>query len=243
VTRQLAQCHDVLREVIEAQVPHFDAVYLAPLLKAMVVHSCSWSDVGARLQAILQTPENNRQIRSWIAQWLGYGTPDSGRVMECTAQRATVVGYGSLADGEAHVFRIPLPPSLGARREWRRLTITCAWMSPVACSTQRYRMASMWFEIDGQAVASERQEVDWRGVRRGTVQHEVFEGEHAVPIGDGDSLEVKVNCRSDAGRLSAAVPYGLFVSLEVAEGVDIAIYDEIRVRIATAVEIRAREIE
>jgi hypothetical protein len=243
VTRQLAQCHDALREVIEAQVPDFDEVYLASLLKAMIIHGCSWGDVGTRLQTILETPQNNRQIRSWIMQWLGYGTPDCARVMECTAQRATVIGYGSLADGEAHVFRMPLPPSLGARREWRRLTTTCAWMSPVACSTQRYRMASMWFEIGGQAVASERQEADWRGVRRGTVQHEVFEGEQAVPINDGDSLEIKVNCRTDAGRLPAAVPYGLFVSLEVAEGVDIAIYDEIRVRVATAVEIRAREVE
>lgn len=242
VTRQLALCHDALGEVIESQSPDLDIdSCLAPLLKAMVVHGCSWGDIGTRLQSILQTPQNSRHLKSWIAQWLGYGVPDCARVMECTAQRATVIGCGALGDGQAHVFRLPLPPSLGARREWRRLTATCAWMSPAACSTQRYRMASMWFEVGDGAVASDRKNADWRGVRRGTVQHEIFEGEQALPITDGDSLEIKVNCRKDAGRLSTAVPYGLFVSLEVAEGVDIAIYDEIRVRIATAIEIRARE--
>jgi len=242
VTRQLAHCYDALSEVIEAQGRDLDVdANLAPLLKAMIIHGCSWEDLGTRLQEILRTPENSRHIRSWIARWIGYGVPDCARVMECTAQRATVIGYGALNDGEAHVYRVPLPPSLGSRREWRRVTATCAWLSPVACSTQRYRMASIWFEMGDGAIASDRQEAEWRAVRRGTIQHEVFEGEQAVPINDGDSLEIKVNCRRDASRLSAPVPYGMFVTIEVAEGVDIPIYDEIRVRVATAVEIRARE--
>jgi len=241
VTRQLAQCYDALSEVAEAQGRDLDVhANLAALLKAMIIHGCSWGNLGTRLQEILRTPENSRHIRSWVARWIGYGVPDCARVMECTAQRATMIGYGALNDGEAHVYRVPLPPSLGSRREWRRVTATCAWLSPVACSTQRYRMASMWFEMGGGVIASDRQEAEWRAVRRGTVQHEVFEGEQAVPISDGDSLEVKVNCRKDAGRLSAPVPYGMFVTIEVAEGVDIRIYDEIRVRVATAVEIRTR---
>jgi Subtilase family. len=242
VTRQLAQCYDVLLEVLEAQGQEVDIhANLAALLKAMIIHGCSWGDLGARLQEMLRTPENSRHIRSWIARWMGYGVPDCVRVMECTAQRATMIGYGALNDGEAHVYRVPLPPSLGSRREWRRVTATCAWLSPIACSTQRYRMASIWFELGDGVIASDRKEAEWRAVRRGTVQHEVFEGEQAVPINDGDALEVKVNCRKDASTLPAPVPYGMFVTIEVADGVDIAIYDEIRVRVATAVEIRARD--
>ena len=69
------------------------------------------------------------------------------------------------------------------------------------------------------------------------MQHEIFEGDKAVPISDGDSLRIKVNCKKEAGKIVKAVPYGLVVSLEVAEGIEIPIYEEIRTRIATQVKI------
>lgn len=50
---------------------------------------------------------------------------------------------------------------------------------------------------------------------------------------------MKVNCRKDARKISSPISYGLIVSLEVAEGVDLPIYNEIRTRITPAVEIRA----
>ena len=147
-----------------------------------------------------------------------------------------MLGFGQLGDEEAHLFTLPLPPSLGARR----LTVTLAWMSPVAATTQRYRAASLWFEVEGGSLAPNRQDADSKAVRRGTVQHEVFDGDRAIVIADDASLTVKVNCRRDAAKIQEPVAYGLVVSLEVAEGIDIAIYDEIRTRIASAIEIRAR---
>jgi len=90
-------------------------------------------------------------------------------------------------------------------------------------------------------LASDRQDAEWRSVRRGTVQHEVFQGERAVPFSDGDTVTIKVNCRKDARRMAEPATYGLAVSLEVAEGIDIPIYTEVHTRIATAIEIRARE--
>src|SRR5690606_15663807 len=116
------------------------------------------------------------------------GVPDFTRAIECSEQRATVLGFGELGDGDAHVFRLPLPPSLAAKREWRRLTVTLAWLSPVVPSAQKYRTASMWFEADAGDLSASRQAVDWRAVRRGTVQHEVFEGDGAVPFADGDKM-------------------------------------------------------
>ena len=241
ISRMTAFCHDALVEVFEDQAPDIELrPYLAPLLKAMVVHGCSWGEAKDRLQAILQTPDNGRQIRSLIGRWMGYGVPDGNRVLACTEQRATLLGFGQLGDEEAHLFSLPLPPSLGARREWRRLTATLAWMSPVAASTQRYRTASLWFEVDGNTIATNRAEVDTKASRRGTVQHEVFEGDRAIAITDGANLTVKVNCKKDAARIQQPVAYGLAVTLEVAEGIDIAVYDEIRTRIASAVTIRAR---
>lgn len=242
ISRALCICHDSLLEIFNEQAPDIEfTTYVAPLLKAMIVHGCSWDDIGERLQQILQTADNSRQIRNWISRWLGYGVPDYSRVLDCTEQRTSILGFGQLNDGEAHVFSLPLPPSLAARRDRRRLTVTLAYLSQVASSTQRYRIANLWFEVKGVALASRRQDAEWRTVRRGTVQHEVFEDDIAVPFSDGDTLTIKVNCRKDARRMEEPATYGLAVSLEVAEGIDIPIYDEVRTRIATAIEIRARE--
>lgn len=242
ISRLSTACHDTLQDIFEEQAPDIElSPYLAPLLKTMVIHGCSWGEIEEKLREILQTADNGRQMRSLISRWLGYGVPDSNRVMECTAQRATLLGFGQLEDEEAHMFTLPLPASLGARREWRRLTATLAWMSPVAASTQKYRAAGLWFEVDSNVIAADRSEVDTKASRRGTVQHEVFEGDRAVAITEDTNLTIKVNCRKDAAKIQSPVPYGLAVTLEVAEGIDIAIYEEIRTRIASAVEIRTRE--
>lgn len=241
ISRALSICHDSLLEIFNEQAPDIEfTTYVAPLLKAMIVHGCSWDDIGERLQQILQTADNGRQMRNWISRWLGYGVPDYSRVLDCTEQRTSILGFGQLDDGEAHVFSLPLPPSLAARRDRRRLTVTLAYLSQVASSTQRYRIANLWFEVEGVALASNRQNVDWRTVKRGTVQHEVFENDRAIPFSDGDTVTIKVNCRKDARRMEAPATYGLVVSLEVAEGINIPIYEEVRTRIATAIEIRAR---
>lgn len=83
-----------------------------------------------------------------------------------------------------------------------------------------------------------RTNADWQAVRRGTVQHEIFEGQRAEPFRNGETIEIKVNCREDAGKLQAPVGYGLAVSLEVAEGVEINIYNEIQTRIKPKVQIQ-----
>ena len=241
-SRIAAACHDTLLAIFDEQAPEIGLLsYLAPLLKAMIVHGCSWGEIENRLREILRTPNNGQQIRSLISRWLGYGVPNYNRVLACTEQRATLLGFGQLSDGKAHLFSLPLPASLGARREWRRLTVTLAWMSPIAASTQRYRSAGLWFELAGNALALKRAEVDNIASRRGTVQHEIFEGDKAVAITDDATLTIKVNCRKDASKIQEPVAYGLAVSLEVAEGVNIAIYEEIRTRIVTALEIRTME--
>jgi len=240
ISRGLGICHDSLLDIFNEQAPEIEfTTYVAPLLKAMIVHGCSWNDIGERLREILQTADNGTQIRNWVSRWLGYGVPDYSRVLDCTEQRVSILGFGQLNDGEAHVFNLPLPPTLAARSDRRKLTVTLAYLSPVASGTQRYRIADLWFELGGVDLASGRQDAEWRSVRRGTVQHEIFENDSAVPFGDGDTVSIKVNCRKDARRMEEAATYGLVVSLEVAEGIDIPIYEEVRTRIATAIEVRA----
>lgn len=241
ISHHLGHCHESLMELLESQSNDIEGTpFIAPLLKAMIVHGCSWDMCGDRLKEVLEPQTDGRSIRHWISRWLGYGAPDIQRVMECTDQRATVLGFGELPDGSAHIFELPLPPSLGSRTDRRRLTVTLAWLSPVFPTTQKYRAASLWFDVQDNALAVKRQDGEWQEVRRGTVQHEVFEGKNAVVVSDGDSTLIKVNCRADAGKLMEPVRYGLVVSLEVAEGVNIRVYEEVRVRIRPEIDVRAR---
>lgn len=236
-------CCQSLRQILHAQTVDADcSAFEAPLVKAMLVHTSSWNDTGDRIARILRRPDNEGQLGGLVSRWMGYGTPEIGRVLDCTEQRATLLGYGRLGEDRAHVYRLPLPPSLGSSPVKRRLIVTLAWLSPIAPNTQKYRVASMWFQVGGIPLTPYRQGAcqgrGWQAVRRGTLQHEVFEGEAAEPFVDSDEITITVNCRGDAGRVLTPVPYGIVVSLEVAEGTDIAIYDEIRTRIAPRVLIQ-----
>ena len=69
------------------------------------------------------------------------------------------------------------------------------------------------------------------------MQHEILEGQNAVVFQDGDVIRLKINCRAVGGRITEPVRYGLVVTLEVAEGIDIPIYQEVRDRLAVRVQI------
>jgi hypothetical protein len=260
ISRAAGICYETLQNIqseqITHQIPHACEV---PLIKAMLVHGCSWNQIGDNLKSQIESSdigieiaeraellytrsadiskEIGRRYKALLARWIGYGVAQLDRAFECTAQRATLLGFGELSDKEAHVFRLPLPPSLSSLPEQRRLTVTLGWLSPISVNTQRYRKASLWFEAK-HGLTPSRSDADWQTVKRGTVQHEVFEGHTAEPFIDGDVIEIKVNCRKDAGKLENPVAYGLAVSLEVAEGVDIAVYNEIRSKIAPTIQIQ-----
>ncbi|MGI5872857.1 MAG: hypothetical protein ACOX8T_12570, partial [Bacillota bacterium] len=78
---------------------------------------------------------------------------------------------------------------------------------------------------------------DWNSVRRGTLQHEIFSGENAVVWDIEDSIKIKVNCKKDAENCKETVAYGLFVTFEVAEGLDVDVYTSIVNKIRQAVPI------
>ncbi|MBP5789889.1 MAG: S8 family peptidase [Neisseriaceae bacterium] len=242
-------CYDNLQQILQEQTEDLSA-YEIPLLKAMLVHSSSWHDIEEHIENAL-----GKKI-DFIRRWAGYGIADIERVLNCTAQRATVLGFGSLTDGQAHIFKLPLPPSLSPNTEKRRLTITLAYLSPIAPKTQKYRIAKLWFEAKDSdkpdtnkpTIADDRQECcggqnGFQFVQNGTVQHEIFEGANAIPFMDGDSIAIKVNCRKEVGEIEQPIAYGLIVSLEVSENVDIAIYDEIRTRIMQPVLIQPNLFE
>jgi hypothetical protein len=76
-------------------------------------------------------------------------------------------------------------------------------------------------------------------VLRGTVQHEVLEGtDQIAAFQDGDSILLHVSCKKDAtASLDDAIPYGLAVTLEVAEGIQVPIYQQLRARLKPRVAV------
>lgn len=242
-TRAAGFCYDLLEELAnneEHGTLDLDT-FAAPLLKAMLVHSCNQGDMEESIQNALRSPQSNQQqLKRLVARWTGYGMADMDRVLHCTDQRATLLGFGLLQNDGAHVYHMPLPASLASHSDWRRLTVTLAWLSPIFATSQKYRTASLSFDVDSRDrfVPIRRDADDWNAVKRGTVQHEVFEGEVAYPFKDNATIAITVNCREDADRIRKPIAYGLAVTLEVKEGVEINIYNEIRTRIRPTVKVQ-----
>jgi Subtilase family len=240
-TRLGAQLFDVLETLrSRADGSELPAQYDTVLIKALLVHGACWSKGGERLRTLFKSEVGGHKIKDLVGRFLGYGLVDPDRVLGCTDRRATLLGFGTLAKGEAHAFRLPLPPDLSGRGGLRRLTITLGWISPIAPSQQRYRKAHLWFSPDGiELIGVKRGDnsSDHNLVKRGTVQHESFEGEKASAFADGDAVRIQVNCREDAPSLDETVDYGLVVSLEVGEGIFVPIYEQIRQRLRVGVPI------
>lgn len=236
-TRTAAQLYEMLRGLREQTgAGMLEDEFIPVLTKALLVHGARWGDVYDRLLDLLAAG-STQGFREQAVRFLGYGRVYTERLFGCTVQRATMIGSGQLYNEQAHVYSIPLPPSLNGILVWKRLTITLAWLSPIRSSTRAYRSGLLWFDPPASSLAVTRINVDGRAVRRGTVQHEVLEGERATVFIEGDVLTIKVNCREDAKPLESAVRYGIVATLEVAEDIEIPIYEEIQFRIQPRIRI------
>ena len=237
--RRAAQLFEVLRTLREG--PGGAALedrHTAVLLKTMLVHGSSWDGPMGVMEPIFQTLRNRPPFREYAPRFLGYGLCRYERVFSCSQERATLLGCGELADGESHVYRIPMPPSLSGNLTWRRLTITLSWFTPIDSLDRFYRRAALWFVPPREQLLVHRCQVESKMTQRGTVQHEVLEGDQATAFVDGQTLSVQVNCRAQSGHLDELIPYALALTLEVAEGTAIPIYEEIRARLRIGVQVQ-----
>lgn len=211
---------------------------LSLLTKVLIVHSSDWTLAAEILKQELELGDD---YRDHLARYFGYGVAQLDRVLECTPSRVTVIASGEISDGAGHVFRLPLPPSLSGRVGVRRLVISLAWFTPINPTHRDYRRAGLWISKVESALLTDRKCLQWQTVQRGTIQHEIFEGDAAVAYVDGGVAEVKVNCRADAGRLDVPIPYALAVTLDVAEELRVPVYQEVSERIAVQADVRAAE--
>jgi len=246
-TRRAAQ---LFQQIIELREEAGGAVLadsrIAVILKAMLVHGASWGERESFIEKVFDGPDDGMErwwrIKRDCARLLGYGPADFDRGTVCTDQRVIMLGCGELNAGEAHVYNVPLPPALHAQTVQRRLTITIAWLTPVNPRHRNYCTADLWFDPPDSHLQVKRTNAGEKTVKQGTVQHEVLEGDAAVPIAEGDTMPIQVNCRADAAsKLDVAIPYALMVSLETARPLAVSVYEQVKAvldRIREAARVR-----
>jgi hypothetical protein len=242
-SRAAAKIYEVVDSIRSENPEVIQDDQVAVLIKALLVHGASRGNADDLLQKHLKTKTNSRQFKHFSSKFIGYGYPNIDKVLVCTEQRATVIGCGFIKEKQVHEYRFPLPPSLANSNEWRRLTITLAWFTPINANHRYLRKAKLFFEPpkNSDELQLKRQESDHNQVQRGTVQHEILESKKVSDYQDGDELVIPVQCNADAcDRLDEEIPYALTVTLEVKEGVNILVYQEIKNRIQLQVKVKQK---
>ena len=233
-TRSAHRIFDALMEpgsTLADLAPEFYAV----VVKSLLVHGARWSGKDELLKDICGPPDKRRHVERTenASRFMGFGVPNVAEVMECSANRATLVGFGALAPDHAHNYRIPLPECLERVTDPRLLTITVAWLSPVRPGYQSYRCVKLEAAPNDPLVSLgvkrfPAQPAD-ASVKKGTVFHERYSGSRAVPFIDDGHLALRVWCREDAGGVQQPIRYGITVTIEAETA--IPVYDEIRQRL------------
>ena len=210
--------------------------YHGVMIKALLAHRAHWGAKGSLLDELYGPKGQGKYVerRDKIARVLGYGRPLVEETMTCAANRAILVGRGSVApDGSANLYRVPLPVSLERVTEPRSITMTLAWFSPVNVRHRAYRRAKLEIQpLDfktNAGVSRVPEQPSDKSVPRGSLFHVRYQGNRAVSFVDDGHIQFRVYCREQAGPLDRAIRYGLAVTVEAGEG--IPVYQEIRQRL------------
>jgi hypothetical protein len=222
-----------------------DPGFYAVALKCLLVHGAQWNGNDELLKEIFGPADRRQHVERAenASRFIGFGVPQISAVLECASNQATLVGVGELNTDSGHRYRIPLPGCLERVTEPRSLTVSVAWFSPVKPGHQSYRCVRL--EAASLNPPMEVLGVERRGsqpadasIKRGSVFHEHFEGDAAVPFLDDGHLSLQVWCKEDAGLAAPqAIQYALAVTLRAQA--DIPVYDQVQARLRIRPEARA----
>lgn len=197
----------------------------ATALRALLINTAVWGSVVTPQDA---DPSDWRAPKSATQKMMGYGSLRQDRIGRGAAERVTVVTTGVIGSGRRQVVEVPLPASLNGRRDRRRASITLAWMSTINSYSRGYKRERLNFElVNSRDVKLKRSSVLREAARKGTVQHEHFDGTSAVAVTEGLSLVLHVNSASEEAQHSRQSTYALVVTFEVEESAEVPVYAEI----------------
>lgn len=232
----------------EPAYPAIDFEFTPVLLKALIVHSSRWSNT-ADLEMLTEIINENGKVhweheREEISRLLGYGCPDVSRVIDCAENRATLLGWNSIGSRETDRFSVPLPNELEGVHGYRAVSVTIAWITPLTHSHRSYRLAKFKVDPGGDSafslgVKNSKAQPSHNAVGRGTVYHRRWEGEEAAAFVDDGNLIIDVTCSPAAGELDESIKYAIVATLEVAQDLQVPVYQRILERLRAAVAVRA----
>lgn len=240
-TRAAHRIFDALMDVDGGSaMADMDPQFYAVLVKCLLVHGARWNGEYELLKEICGPADARRHLERAenSCRFIGFGVPDVANVLECTLNRATLVGYGLIEPDSGQSYRIPLPACLERITYPRSLAVTLAWFSPIKAGHQNYRAIRLEAGPLNpqvrlmQMLGVERQKAQpaSASVRRGSVFHERFQGAAAVPFVDDGHLSLRVWCKEDLGVVEEGpVRYGIAVTIEAAGA--LPVYDEIQARL------------
>ena len=243
-TRAGVRIHEVLSELNDQSPDIITEELIAVLIKTLLVHGSIQSEESKIAVEHLKNQNNSRTFKTVLARYLGYGAVNVERVLACTGQRGTVIGFGEITAEEIHEYRFPVPDEFGGQRMFRRMVVTLAWFSPINPGHRYFReaklevkSASKW---DETPLRLKRIDSDHNQNKRGTVQHEILEGKSELrEFRQNEEIVLRVICKKDATeKLEEKIPYGLAVTLEVAEESEISVYEKVRQRLSQQIEVQ-----
>ncbi|KTQ98254.1 hypothetical protein NS226_01555 [Aureimonas ureilytica] len=251
-TRALGWMIDALDSVIDLpdeQLAWSERPARAALLKALVLHGCSWGALGEELDRVLPPADNRRVVkrRQHISQLIGHGVADFGKSVTNGARHVTLVADGTVKPNKRNEYRFPLPAGLSSVQGLRRITMTLAWMTPVRQRALDHRAVQLALTgPDGKkpnefwdgALRKASVQPPYGSSRKGTVSRIVLEGEKVMLVEDNETILIGVQARSTVTSFNQLeIPYGLVVSMEVGENVRSDIYEQV----LQAVQVQNRE--
>lgn len=153
-THEALRIEHSLRTMTDIEVPD-DMV--AVVIKALLAHGATWhvdvaAIIGQRADEAGYTAWQHVRVEK--SRFLGLGVPNVARVLGCSNQRALVLGFGEIECDKADPHELPLPKDLSGKNEWRALTATLAWLTPIHVRHGSYRRAALDLEPAGLADAA-----------------------------------------------------------------------------------------
>lgn len=254
-TRSAVQIATMLEEVFQQDSELWsDKPTRAVILKALLVHGARWGNVGEMFFNLIKDPDDpyhRISEKDQTSRFVGFGMPDPDRVLGGTQNRITLLADDQIKHEERHVFRLPVPSHMLRSRDLRTVTITLAWTSPVHVSSVDYRAVTL------KLVDEKGEQKFWQGVdrgevktqpvqftmERGTVAHLQLSGETLWRYGKATDAQLEIAVQAMAKHESmkhVQVPYALAITLEVAQGVDTKVYEEIRDHVRERQGLRTR---
>lgn len=244
ITREASLLFDLLeaRSHDRDVSPLPDAMFHPLIVRALLAHACSWGDWQKELSSEFGITSDRRRN---LTPFLGYGRyfPDVAR---SAVNRAVVVAGNFIGLDERHSYDLPLPHSIRNKAEWRRLSITLAYWAPATHGLKRYRAAKVYFTAPELGlVQGERVDAYHSAVQRGSLQHEIIDGNRVTAFRDNATFPVHVECMRGGQRGGKIDPirYALVVSIETAAETSVTVHDEVRaglLRLHTQAEARQR---